>query len=106
MDADLFDAYLRDETRLGPVVNGAFTGAAGGAACGDLARISLLLEGGSIAGVTFDSEGCGATRASTAAIAEAIDGASVLDAARIGTDEVEGALGGLAPAKRHAAQLA
>jgi len=106
MDADLFDAYLRDEARLGPAADGAFTGAAGGAACGDLARISLLVDDGTIGGVTFDAEGCGATRAATAAVAEAIDGASVLDVARIGTDEVEAALGGLAPAKRHAAQLA
>jgi len=106
MDADLFDAYLRDEARLGPAVDGAFTGAAGGAACGDLVRISLRVDGGTIGGVTFDAEGCGATRAAAAAAAEAIDGAGVLDAARIGTDEVEGALGGLAPAKRHAAQLA
>ena len=35
-----------------------------------------------------------------------VDGAPVLDAARIGIDEVEAALGGLTPAKRHAAQLA
>ena len=35
-----------------------------------------------------------------------VDGVSVLDAARIGTDEVDEALGGLTPAKRHAAQLA
>lgn len=106
MDADLFDAYLRDETRVGPAADGAFTGAAGGAACGDLARISLLLDGGAIGGVTFGAEGCGATRAAVAAVAEAVDGASVLDAARIGADEVEAVVGGLAPAKRHAAQLA
>lgn len=106
MDADLFDAYLRDQTRLGPAADAAFTGAAGGAACGDLARISLGIDSGTIGGVTFDAEGCGATRAATAAVAETIDGARVLDAARIGTDEVEEALGGLAPAKRHAAQLA
>ena len=35
-----------------------------------------------------------------------VDGESVVEAARIGTDEVEEAVGGLTPAKRHAAQLA
>jgi tRNA-specific 2-thiouridylase len=35
-----------------------------------------------------------------------VDGESVLDVARIGTDEVDTVLGGLTPAKRHAAQLA
>jgi tRNA-specific 2-thiouridylase len=106
MDRELFDAYLRDRSRLGPVEAGAFTGAAGGAACGDLSRLSLVLEDGSVARVSFDAEGCGATRAATAAVAEMAEGSTVLDVARIGTDEVDEALGGLTPAKRHAAQLA
>lgn len=106
MDRELFDAYLHDRSRHGTPGDGAFTGAAGGAACGDLARVSLVIEGGRVAGVTVDAEGCGATRAATAAVAEMVDGAAVLDAARIGTDEVDETLGGLTPAKRHAAQLA
>ncbi|HWA54465.1 MAG TPA: tRNA 2-thiouridine(34) synthase MnmA [Solirubrobacterales bacterium] len=106
MDRDLLDAYLHDRSRVGPPAEGAFTGAAGGAACGDLSRISLVLSEGMVASVSFDAEGCGATRAATAAVAEMVDGAAVLDAARIGTDEVDEALGGLTPAKRHAAQLA
>ena len=84
----------------------AFNGAAGGAACGDLARISLSIGGGAIGGVSFEAEGCGATRAATAAVAEMVEGEPVVEAARIGTDEVDEALGGLTPAKRHAAQLA
>jgi tRNA-specific 2-thiouridylase len=106
MDRELFDAYLRDRSRLGPAEDGAFTGAAGGAACGDLSRISLVLEHGVVTRVSFDAEGCGATRAATAAVAEMVEGSSVLDVARIGTEEVDEALGGLTPAKRHAAQLA
>lgn len=106
MRLELFEHFLLDESRLGPVPDGAFTGAAGGAACGDLARVSLRVEGGAIREVSFESEGCGATRAAAAAVAEMVDGASVLNAARIGTDEVDAAIGGLTPAKRHAAQLA
>ena len=106
MSQELFEHYLRDASRLGPVEDGAFTGAAGGAACGDLSRLSLVIGGGIVAGVTFDAEGCGATRAATAAIAEMVDGEPVLEAARIGIDEVDEAIGGLTPAKRHAAQLA
>jgi tRNA-specific 2-thiouridylase len=106
MDRELLDAYLHDRSRLGPAEEGAFTGAAGGAACGDLSRISLVVEDGSVVRVSFDAEGCGATRAATAAVAEMVEGSSVLDAARIGTDQVDEALGGLTPAKRHAAQLA
>ena len=106
MDRELFEHYLSDETRRGPAPDGAFTGAAGGAACGDLSRISLEIADRRVASVSFDAEGCGATRAATAAVAETVEGATVLEAARLGIDEVDAAIGGLTPAKRHAAQLA
>jgi tRNA-specific 2-thiouridylase len=106
MSRELLDSYLRDESRKGPVPDDAYTGAAGGAACGDLSRISIVLEDGRIAAVSFDAEGCGAARAASAAVAEMVDGETLLEAARIGGGEVEEALGGLTPAKRHAAQLA
>jgi tRNA-specific 2-thiouridylase len=105
MDRELFEHYLGDASRRGPAPDGAFTGAAGGAACGDLSRLSLTVQDGRIAGVSFDAEGCGAMQAASAAVAEMVDGAPVLDAARISIDDVDSALGGLAPAKRHAAQL-
>jgi len=106
MDRELFDHFLRDDTRRGPAADDAFTGAAGGAACGDLSRLSLTVADGRIATVTFDTEGCGATRAATAALAETIEGATVLEAAGLSIDDAEDLLGGLVPSKRHAAQLA
>ncbi len=106
MDRELFEHYLSDESRRGAPADGAFTGAAGGAACGDLSRISLSIADAHIAAVSFDAEGCGATKAATAAVAEMIDGAPVLEAATIDVDTVDEAIGGLTPAKRHAAVLA
>ncbi|MEX2448385.1 MAG: tRNA 2-thiouridine(34) synthase MnmA [Solirubrobacterales bacterium] len=106
MSRELLESYIRDETRRGNPPAGAFSGAAGGAACGDLARVSLALDDGRIAAVAFDAEGCGATRAATAAVAEMVDGELVVDAARIGIEQVDEAIGGLTAAKRHAAQLA
>lgn len=106
MDRDLFEHYLSDESRRGPAAEGAFTGAAGGAACGDLSRVSFTVADGRIENVSFDAEGCGATKAATAAVAEMIDGEPVLDAALISIDTVDATVGGLTPAKGHAAQLA
>jgi len=106
MERELFESYLGDETRRGPAAEGAFTGAAGGAACGDLSRVSFLVADGCIESVTFDAEGCGATKAATAAVAEMVDGEPVLEAALIDIDTVDAAIGGLTPVKRHAAQLA
>src|SRR3954467_1425223 len=106
MERELFEHYLTDESRVGPAADGAFTGAAGGAACGDLSRISFLGAAGRVGSVSFDAEGCGATRAATAAVAEMVDGSPVLEAALIDIDTVDEAIGGLTPGKRHAAQLA
>ncbi len=103
---DVFEHYLRDESRLGPAPEGSFTGAAGGAACGDLARVSLAIEAGRIASASFAAEGCGATRAASAAVAEMAEGEAVLSVARIDAAQIDAAIGGLTPGKRHAAQLA
>jgi hypothetical protein len=46
VERELLEAYLQDESRFGPAPEGGFTGAAGGAACGDLARISLTVADG------------------------------------------------------------
>jgi tRNA-uridine 2-sulfurtransferase len=106
MSREFFDHYLHDESRKGPAVDDAFTGAAGGAACGDFARLSLSVSEGRIEGVTLDSGGCGSTIAATAAVAEMVDGMPVLEAAAIDVAAVDAAIGGLTPAKLHAAQLA
>jgi tRNA-specific 2-thiouridylase len=102
----LVDAYLADASRCGPPPEGAFSGAAGGFACGDLARISLRPVEGRIKTVTFDAEGCAATRAACACVAEMVEGRDILDAARISTEDVDRELGGLNYAGRHAAVLA
>jgi len=106
MDADLLSAYLEDGRRRGDPPRGSFSGAAGGAACGDLVRLSLAVAEGRIAAATFASEGCAATRAAAAAAAELAEGAAALEAARIGPGEIEAALGGLSAQGRHAAALA
>jgi tRNA-uridine 2-sulfurtransferase len=106
MERELFEHYLGDGSRRGPAPDGAFTGAAGGAACGDLSRISLTIEDERVFSVTFDAEGCGATKAATAAVAELVDGESLLAAAKMDIDTVDKEIGGLTPGKRHAAVLA
>lgn len=106
MSSESIELYLTDEARRRAPAEGAFTGAAGGAPCGDLVRVSLELEGARVAGVTFDAEGCAAARAAAAAVAELAEGDSVLDAALIRADEVAEALGGLSPQGRHASDLA
>jgi tRNA-specific 2-thiouridylase len=88
----------------------ACTGAAGGAACGDLIRISIAVDAhspdGRIEDVGFDASGCGATVAAGSAAVGLLRDLPLLDAARIGAEEIATELDGLSPAKRHAAELA
>jgi tRNA-specific 2-thiouridylase len=87
-----------------------FTGAAGGAACGDLIRITLAIDPhsseGRIEDVGFDASGCGATVAAGSATVGMLRGAPLLQAARIGSEDIAAELGGLSATKRHAAELA
>jgi tRNA-specific 2-thiouridylase len=106
VDAALLAQYAADGSRRGPAPHHAFSGAAGGAACGDLVRVSIVIESAAIQAVTFDAEGCAAARAAAAAVAELADGEEVLGAAAIGAADVSEALGGLSPQGRHAADLA
>ncbi len=89
---------------------GAHTGAAGGAACGDLIRISLALDpetsDGRILDAGFDASGCGATIAAGSAVVALLRDSPLLDAARISAETIAQELGGLTPTKRHAAELA
>ena len=90
--------------------DGAFTGAAGGAACGDLVRVSVAVEldsrDGLIHDAGFDASGCGATLAAGSATVGLVRGRGLLDAARIGPPDIAAELGGLSAAKHHAAELA
>jgi tRNA-specific 2-thiouridylase len=102
--------HLESPLGRGHVPAGACTGAAGGAACGDLIRISLAVDpaspGGMIADAGFDASGCGAAIAAGSATVELVRGRDLLSAARLGAAEIAHELGGLSPAKHHAAELA
>jgi tRNA-specific 2-thiouridylase len=102
--------HLERPVGQGHTPEGACTGAAGGAACGDLIRISLSVDPldpeGRIVDAGFDASGCGAVVAAGSATVELLRGAPLLDAAKIGAEDIAAELGGLSPAKRHAAELA
>jgi tRNA-specific 2-thiouridylase len=99
-----FEEHLRHPIGRGRVP--AHDGAAGAAACGDLVRIGVEVDGDRVADAGFEAAGCGAALAAGSAAVELVLGASVLDAARVGTHAISAALGGLSPGKLHAAELA
>src|SRR5213078_3061735 len=101
-----FAAHLHAPVARGHAPAGAATGAAGGAACGDLVRVSVTVAGERVADAGFDAAGCGATLAAGSAAVALVRGRALLDALRVGPDDIAAELGGLSPGKRHAAELA
>jgi tRNA-specific 2-thiouridylase len=101
-----FEDHLSAPRGQGALTRAPHTGVAGGAACGDLVRVSVRIDRGRIAEAGFDAEGCGALTAAGSAVVELASGAPALSAARVGAREVAAELGGLQPAKLHAADLA
>ncbi len=101
--------HLERPTGRGHTPEDSCTGAAGGAACGDLVRVSLALDPSSpeglIADAGFDASGCGAAIAAGSAAVALVRGTPLLQAARVGAEEIAAELGGLSPSKRHAAEL-
>jgi tRNA-specific 2-thiouridylase len=110
MSVEAFSTHLQRPLRRGHTPQDAYTGAAGGATCGDLIRISLRLDPtsreGRVIDAGFDVSGCGAAIAAGSATVTLVLGEPLLDAARVGVEEIEAELGGLSAAKRHAAELA
>ena len=101
-----FAEHLNAPAGEGALRHHPHAGAAGGAPCGDLVRISVRVEGDLVTEAGFDAEGCGAVTAAASAIVESIEGESFLAACRWGPEGVARSLGGLTPSKRHAADLA
>ena len=99
-------AHLDQPVARGHIPARAHTGAAGGAACGDVIRISLALDGARVSDAGFDAAGCGAAIAAGSAAVALVRGRPLLDAARVGPPAIAAELGGLGPAKQHAADLA
>ncbi|MCL2768868.1 MAG: iron-sulfur cluster assembly scaffold protein, partial [Solirubrobacterales bacterium] len=110
MSAHALAGHMERPVGRGRVPLHAHTGAAGGAACGDLVRISLAIDPasaeGRVAEAGFDARGCGAAVAAGSAAVALVRGAPLLRAARVGADQIAAELGGLSAAKLHAAELA
>jgi tRNA-specific 2-thiouridylase len=85
---------------------GGTLGAAGGSACGDMLTIGLVCTDGAISGIGFEADGCAALTAAGSAVVELVRGVGLLEAARIGRDEIDVELGGLSAERAHVNVLA
>ena len=74
--------------------------------CGDILRLSVLLEEGRLQQVRFKTRGCVASIACGSLLTELVQGKSIEEAARLTAEDVAAGLGGLPPESGHAAVLA
>lgn len=100
-----YEEHLRTPVGRGDLPRGGHDGVAGGAACGDLVRLVVAVDGDRIGGAGFVAEGCGALTVCGSVACELLDGASVREAASISVERLADGVGGLHPGKRHAAEL-
>ena len=105
MDPEAFADHLLHPRGRDHAPGDAHHGAAGGALCGDLVKLSIAVRGDRVADAGFAASGCGAVTAAGSAAVELLRGAHVLDAARISPATLADELGGLSPGKLHAADL-
>jgi tRNA-specific 2-thiouridylase len=106
MPDERFAEHLQHPVGRGHEPAGASVGAAGGAACGDLVTVRVVVRDGVVADAGFEASGCGAAQAAGSAAVDLVRGEPVLDAARVGSRAIADALGGLSVGKLHAADLA
>src|ERR671916_2032283 len=69
-------------------------GESGDAACGDVVRYSVRIEGNVLARVRYQVYGCAACIAAGSALAELVDGRPLLEAARVSKEALQEMLGG------------
>ncbi|MBV9798240.1 MAG: tRNA 2-thiouridine(34) synthase MnmA [Solirubrobacterales bacterium] len=106
VDPLAFEHHLTSPQGLGRRPAGAFTGSAGSPACCDRVEFSVSVDADTVDDAGFVARGCGAATAAASAAVTLVRGRPILQAARISPADIAEELGGLSPAKLHAAELA
>ncbi|MFY9174947.1 MAG: Fe-S cluster assembly scaffold protein NifU [Peptococcia bacterium] len=91
---------------VGEIENPSGVGEVGNASCGDIMRITLLIENNIIRDVKFRTFGCGAAIATSSMATEMVKGKTVEEALQVTNKAVAEALDGLPPLKMHCSNLA
>ncbi|AHF09741.1 MULTISPECIES: Fe-S cluster assembly scaffold protein NifU [Dehalobacter] len=98
--------HFTNPRNVGEIENANGVGQVGNAKCGDIMRISMVVENDVIKDIKFKTFGCGAAVATSSMVTEMVKGKSVNEALDISNAAVAEALGGLPEAKLHCSNLA
>ena len=75
-------------------------------ACGDILELAAKITAERIAEIRFRAKGCVSAMACASALTELVSGQSLIDAGKMGREELVDKVGGLPDASQHAAYLA
>lgn len=98
--------HFSNPRNVGEIENASGVGEVGNPSCGDIMRISLLVENNVIKDIKFKTFGCGAAIATSSMVTEMVKGKTIEEALKISNKAVAEALDGLPPLKMHCSNLA
>lgn len=106
MYSDKVIDHFTNPRNVGEIEEANGIGQVGNAKCGDIMRISLVVEEDIIKDIKFKTFGCGAAVATSSMVTEMVKGKTLEEALKITNSTVAEALGGLPQAKLHCSNLA
>ena len=98
--------HFANPRNVGEIENADGIGEVGNSKCGDIMKMYIKVEDGTISDVKFKTFGCGAAIATSSMATELIKGKSVDEALQLTNKAVMEALDGLPPVKVHCSLLA
>ncbi len=98
--------HFRNPRNVGVIENADGVGEVGNAKCGDIMKMYLKIDDGTITDVKFETFGCGSAIASSSMATEMIKGKPVSEALGLTNKAVAEALDGLPAHKMHCSVLA
>lgn len=99
-------AHFSSPHNVGEIVDADGVGNVGNPVCGDVMRLTIKVENGTIVDAKFKTFGCGAAIATSSMVTDLVRGKSIEEALRISNKAVADALGGLPKVKMHCSVLA
>lgn len=97
--------HFRNPRNMGRMENPDAVGKGGNPVCGDVMYIYLKIKDNRIEDIKFETFGCAAAIGTTSMITEMAKGKTLEEAMKITKKDVEEAVGGLPPIKRHCSNL-
>ncbi len=101
----VMDHFLHPRN-VGEIPDADGIGNVGNPICGDVMKMFIKVENGTIVDAKFKTFGCGAAIATSSIVTEMVKGRTVEEALKISNQAVVEALGGLPPVKLHCSVLA